>query len=126
MKYIHLFVALLFVLFAYWQLNDPDWPAWVAMYGIVAVIAAWTAFSTPPRLLILAALAVSVIWMATLLPDLITWINEGMPTIAGQMTAESPHIELTREFFGLLITTLALAYYYYQSRTTAAYQSIRG
>ncbi|MCP9236085.1 transmembrane 220 family protein [Lewinella sp. JB7] len=113
MKYFHLLVALLFILFAYWQLNDPDWPLWVAMYGTVATVAAWWAFSRPPRWLVYAGLAVSAIWMASLLPDLIGWIGEGMPTIAGQMKAESPHIELTREFFGLLITTLTLGGYAY-------------
>ncbi|WP_116126957.1 transmembrane 220 family protein [Lewinella sp. IMCC34183] len=111
MKYLHLLVALLFILFAYWQLNDPDWPIWVLMYGSVAIIAAWWALDRPPRWLIYAALVASVLWMGSLVPDLITWINEGMPTIAGQMTAASPHIELTREFFGLLICSLTLASY---------------
>ncbi|WP_116106479.1 transmembrane 220 family protein [Lewinella sp. IMCC34191] len=111
MKYLHLVVAVLFALFAYWQLNDPDWPIWVLMYGSVAVIAVWNFFSKPPRLLVYVALGAAAIWMLTLVPDLITWIGEGMPTIAGQMKAESPHIELTREFFGLLICTIALAMY---------------
>lgn len=111
MRYSHLVVALLFLLFAYWQLNDPDWPIWFAMYGSVAVIAAWRAFSRPPRALIYVALTVAIIWMATLVPDLIVWIREGMPTITGQMKAESPHVELTREFFGLLISSLALGAY---------------
>lgn len=111
MRYLHLLVALVFLLFAYWQLNDPDWPFWVAMYGSVSVIAAWWAFGRPPRLLVYAALIVSVLWMGSLVPDLIDWINDGAPTIAGQMKAESPHIELTREFFGLLICSLTLAGY---------------
>ena len=111
MKYVHFVIAALFALFAYWQLNDPDWPLWVGMYGTVALIAVWTAVSAPPKVLVYAALAVSGIWMLTLLPDLITWIKEGMPTIAGKMQAESPHIELTREFFGLLICSVTLQWY---------------
>lgn len=114
MKYVHLVIALLFLLFAFWQLNDEDWPIWVAMYGTVALVAGWTAFTTPPRWLVYAGLAASLIWMFTLLPDLIVWIQEGMPTIAGQMKAESPHIELTREFFGLMISSLTLGYYAYR------------
>lgn len=111
MKYLHLVIALLFALFAYWQLNDPDWPLWVAMYGAVSLIATWTAFATPPRLLVYLALGVSSVWMLSMLPDLMTWIGEGMPTITGKMQAESPHIELTREFFGLLICSGVLAWY---------------
>ena len=117
MRYFHLLVALLFVLFAYWQLNDPDWPIWFAMYGTVSVVAAWRAFGRPPQVLIYIGLAVAVIWMATLLPDLIVWIREGMPTITGQMKAESPHVELTREFFGLMICSLTLGAYAWKNRS---------
>ena len=111
MKYIHLLVAVLFALFAYWQLNDPDWPIWVLMYGSVAAIGLWSFFSRPPKILVYIALAGAVVWMVTLVPDLINWINDGMPTIAGQMKAESPHIELTREFFGLFISSVTLLLY---------------
>ena len=111
MKYLHLLVALLFALFAFWQLNDPDWPIWVLLYGSVAVIGAWSFFGGVPWLFVYVALAAAALWMLTLVPDLITWIGEGMPTIAGQMKAESPHVELTREFFGLFITTAVLALY---------------
>lgn len=111
MKYLHLLVALLFALFAYWQLNDADWPAWVAMYGTVAIVAGLTAFGRPPQLLVYAGLAAAGIWMATLVPDFISWVTSGMPTITGQMKAESPHVELTREFLGLLISALTLVAY---------------
>ena len=116
MKYLHLIVALLFALFAYWQLNDPDWPAWVGMYGTVALVAGWCALGDPPRLLVYAALAISTIWMLSYVPDLISWVGEGMPTIAGQMKAESPHIELTREFFGLFLSSATLGGYAYRAR----------
>ncbi|PPK88822.1 transmembrane family 220 protein [Neolewinella xylanilytica] len=115
MKYLHLLVAVLFALFAYWQLNDPDWPLWVAMYGSVSVVGLWSFLARPPRVLIYLALGVAVIWMLTLVPDLFNWISDGMPTIAGQMKAESPHIELTREFFGLLITSVTLGLYVWRT-----------
>ncbi len=116
MKYLHLLVAILFTLFAYWQINDPDWPIWVLMYGSVAAIGLWSFLSEPPRILVYIVLAAAAIWMLTLVPDVINWINEGMPTIAGQMKAESPHIELTREFFGLMISTVVLAVYALRAR----------
>jgi hypothetical protein len=34
----------------------------------------------------------------------------GMPTIVGSMKAEEPHIELVREFGGLLLAVAALVY----------------
>lgn len=111
MRYLHLLISAIFVLFAYWQLNDPDWIKWVMMYGFVALVAGWNAFSQPARWLPLAGLGIAFIWLATLLPDFWNWLQSGAPTITGQMKAESPHVELTREFLGLLIVVLALGAY---------------
>ena len=116
MKYLHILIALLFLLFAGWQLNDPDWPLWVPMYGSVALVAGWWAVGRPPRLLVLGVLLIAAGWMLSYVPDLLTWIGEGMPTIAGQMKAESPHIELTREFFGLFLCSATLGGYAYNAR----------
>jgi hypothetical protein len=111
MKIVHLIIAFLFVLFAYWQLNDPDWPQWVAMYGFVSVTAIYAAFGHPPKWFSWVGIVVAGIWLATLLPDFINWLRMGSPTITGQMQAESPHVELTREFFGLVICLVALGFY---------------
>lgn len=111
MKYLHLVVAAIFVLFAYWQLNDPDWPKWVATYGFVAITALYHFFAKPPKWFAAIGLIVATIWMVTLIPDFINWLQMGTPTITGQMKAESPHVELTREFLGLLIVMIALAGY---------------
>lgn len=111
MKYLHLLVAVLFALFAFWQLNDPDWAIWVMMYGSVAAIGLWSFLSRPPAYLVYLVLLVAVVWMLTLIPGMLDWIQEGMPSIAGQMTAATPHIEVTREFFGLLIAGVVLAFY---------------
>jgi hypothetical protein len=110
-RYLHLIVALLFVLFAYWQLNDPDSWAWVAMYLAVAVVAGMAAFGRPWRPLIYATLATAGIWLVFLIPDFIDWVQMGMPTITGSMKAEAPHIELTREFLGLAICSGTLLVY---------------
>jgi len=117
MKYSHLALALLFVLFAYWQLNDPDPLRWIAMYGFVAVTAAWNFFQRPPRWWPWLGLAAAGVWLLTLVPDFISWVQMGAPTITGQMKAESPHVELTREFLGLAICGGALFYYTRQKAT---------
>ncbi|MTB49702.1 transmembrane 220 family protein [Lewinella sp. W8] len=113
MKYLHLLVAALFVLCAYWQLNDPDWNKWVAAYGIVAFVAV-RAYSGGLRPIVagLPALALFV-WWCTYVPDFIQWLQDGTPNIATEMKTEEPHIELTREFFGLLLCWGTLAYYTY-------------
>jgi hypothetical protein len=119
MRYLHLIPALLFALFAYWQLNDPDGPLWVVMYGAVAVVAGWHAFGRPPRIVTYLVLGAALLWMLTLIPDWIAWIRSGMPNIAGQMKAETPYIELTREFFGLLLCVVAVGLYLRGDRRAA-------
>lgn len=115
MKYLHLVVAALFALCAYWQLNDPDWNQWVAAYGIVSFVAIRAFFGGLRPLVALMPALLLFGWWCTYIPDFGQWLSDGMPTITGSMKAESPHIELTREFFGLLIIWVTLGIYAFRS-----------
>lgn len=111
MRYLHLGVAALFVLCAYWQLNDPDWNQWVAAYGMVAFVAVRAFFGgLHPVVTGLPALFLFG-WWCTYLPAFSGWVGDGMPSITGSMTAESPYVEFVREFFGLLLCWGTLAGY---------------
>ena len=115
MKAINLTLSVLFALFAIVQYNDPDPWSWIALYGFVALISGLAAFGIYRKWAVLAGIGVCLVWMATLLPDFVNWIKMGMPTITGQMKATEPHIELTREFLGLLIALAALGWHLYKS-----------
>lgn len=116
MKIFNLILAVLFLLFAFVQLNDPDPWLWFALYAFVALVSALAAFNIYRKWAIVGGMVVVVVWMATLLPDFIAWIQLGMPTITGQMKATEPHIELTREFLGLFIAGTALVWHFFRSR----------
>lgn len=116
MKIVKIVLSVLFVLFAVVQLNDPDPWAWVALYTYVALLFGLAAAGRDRRYATIGGLAIIVIWMATLLPDFINWVNLGMPTITGSMKAESPHVELTREFLGLLIAGIAVGWLFISGR----------
>lgn len=103
MKVLNLFLCVLFILFAAVQYNDPDPWRWIALYLYVAVACGMAAFGKSNKIVLMVGLAISTIWMLTLLPDFIHWIKMGMPTIVAHMKAEAPHIELTREFLGLVV-----------------------
>ena len=107
-KYINVLFALVFALFAYWNLNDPDALIWVLAYGSTAVLFIMAAFGRADRR-ISGVLAVALgMWMLTMAPGMVDWFNTGMPSITVEMKATAPHIEVVREFLGLLITVLAL------------------
>ncbi len=116
MKIINLVLAILFLLFAIVQYNDPDPWLWIGLYSLVAIISAMAAWGRYLPWLINAAIAICAIWMALLLPDFISWVRGGMQSITGSMHAESPHIELTREFLGLVICGAALTFHLYKAR----------
>ncbi|MCB0568841.1 MAG: transmembrane 220 family protein [Phaeodactylibacter sp.] len=116
MKIFNLFLALLFALFAAVQYNDPDPWRWIIMYGFVAVVSGFAAFGRYHPYLLYIGLGITAIWMASLLPDFIDWVKIGMPTITGSMKAESPHVEMTREFLGLLLCGAVIGWQWRRSR----------
>lgn len=116
MKVLNLILAALFILFAVVQYNDPDPWGWAALYLYVAAACGMAAFGKSNKIMLLIGLGVSAIWMLTLVPDFIHWVQMGMPTIVAHMKAEAPHIELTREFLGLVVCMTALGWQLYRLR----------
>ena len=116
MSILYWFLAIIFLLFAVVQYNDPDPIQWMLLYGGVAVhfvLAALGRLYRPAvRLWLLAAL----IWSAFLAPDFVNWVRMGMPSIVRTMKAETPWVELTREFLGLLIAATACGWLLWRTR----------
>ncbi|MEM6317920.1 MAG: transmembrane 220 family protein [Bacteroidota bacterium] len=115
MKLFNILLSLLFVLFAYFQYNDPDPWLWITIYLFVAVISALSAAGKFLTWLIRAGILGCIIGMGMLLPDFIDWITNGAESITETMKTEKPHIELTREFLGLLICALVLFFHHWQA-----------
>ena len=116
MKILNIILTILFVLFAVVQFNDPDPYLWILIYGATAAISGFAIVGKYHKIIILSVIGICIIWMATLIPGVIDWVEKGMPSITGSMKAESPHIEFVREFLGLFIILLALVFHYFQAR----------
>ena len=112
MKVLHVLAALLFVAFAVVQFNDPDPLGWVAIYLGVAVTAILYLIGRNVSVLGIAGTVVCAVGMLLLLPDFFYWLTHGTPTITGSMKAESPHVELVREFLGFLIAGVVYFAYF--------------
>lgn len=119
MKIFNIILAILFALFAYVQINDPDPWLWVLLYGFVAVVSVLAAFRKYFKYAIMGGMAGCVLGIVFLLPDFLDWINMGTPNIAESMKTEKPHIEFVREFLGLAIAFAALLFHSFQERKLA-------
>jgi len=114
MRLVNIILALLFTLFAIVQYNDPDPWLWIGIYSFIAIISGLAAVKIFPTWLIRIGLAGCVIGLGILLPDFIDWMNAGAESITETMKTEKPHIELTREFLGLLLCTLVMGWHLWQ------------
>lgn len=116
MKVINIILTLLFILFAVVQLNDPDPWLWVAIYGLVAGVSGFAIFKKYSKGVVYLGIAICIIGIGILFPELINWMKMGTPNIAETMKAERSYIEFVREFFGLAISLVALLFHFYQIR----------
>lgn len=120
MKIFNLIFCIFFILFAALQYNDPDPWLWVPIY-LYSAILCWLAFRGKyfPKAFLFGIIA--YLGYAVLLffekDGVLDWITKhDADNIAGTMKAETPWIEDTREFFGLLILIVVLAIDYFHSR----------
>lgn len=107
-KGLRIFLALLFSVFALTQFNDPDPLLWISIYGTMAVLMIVSIFKKVPKLVLGIIAGILIVYLLVLVPEIISWINKGMPSIVETMSAEEPHIEYAREFFGVVICLAGL------------------
>jgi hypothetical protein len=111
------FFCIAFVLFAYVNLNDNDSWLWVPIYLVAAICCGLAAFHLYYPIIYLIAIAFYLIYAIRLFFEkdgVRDWIIKyKQPSIVESMQATKPYIEKTREFFGLLIISGALAINYF-------------
>lgn len=104
MRYISLLFAIIFLWFAYLQLNDPDPVWWVVIY-LVPVYVSFMFFQQKKNIELLILLSiVYTAYAINLSLQISTW--EGFFTDGSGMEMKTINQELTREVSGLLICVL--------------------
>lgn len=116
-KIIHLLFTLLFIAFAYVQLNDPDGLLWFLIYLLPAGIALLFLIGKNPYIWSLRLGILMIIGLLYYIPSIVDWVDKGMPSIVESMQAESPHIEWVRESLGLLIIIISSISYWKYGRS---------
>jgi hypothetical protein len=115
-KWVHLSLGILMIIFGVLQYNDPDFWLWGPVYFIPGIIALLHMKRNVKGIILKLLSGLYLLYLIFYIPDVIAWIAGGMDNIAGSMKAEEPHIELTREFFGLVICLAILLFYYKHSK----------
>ncbi|MEI9921377.1 MAG: transmembrane 220 family protein [Bacteroidota bacterium] len=118
MKILKIFFAVLFLLFALVQINDPDPLLWIVVYGSMMVVSVMSIYNRYP-LQIMVVMASGFLIMTIIYFDgFKTWFDSADRSLLFDDLAKMqfPYIEEAREFLGLLICIAVLIFYFYLSQ----------
>jgi len=114
---LNVFFFLAFLAFAYVNLNDNDAWLWVSIYMVAAIccgLAALHKFYPTVYLVVISFYLIYAVALFFAKEGVWDWITKyKKESLVQTMQATKPYIEKTREFFGLLIISAALAINYF-------------
>ena len=120
MKIFNITFCIIFIIFAGLQYNDPDPYVWMPIYLYTAVLCALAAKNKFYPIAYWIGIVVYALYAADEFfskDGVLDWIQQHhAENIAHTMKAETPWIEETREFFGLMILISVLLVNYFYSR----------
>ena len=118
MKIVNLLLAVLFLLFAFVQINDPDPLVWIAIYGAMAVLCVLAAFRIFYKWLNIGLLIVFAVYCVFLFSGVSEWMQQDDKSMIFDDVAKMQHpfVEESREFLGLVICMVVLAVHLIQVR----------
>lgn len=104
MKFVAIFFGLIFLLFSYFQFNDPDPEIWIPIYS-AAALACYMAYRDlwPAWVFYIMAAAYAI-------GGVLMWPPAYEGILFGDMSMKSLNIELARESLGLGICALVMAF----------------
>jgi hypothetical protein len=114
---LNIIFCIAFIGFAYVNLNDKDSWLWIPIYMLASICCGLAAFSFYYPFIYLGAIVFYLVYAVILFfakDGVRDWLMKyRRPSIVESMQATKPYIEKTREFFGLLIVSGALAINYF-------------
>jgi hypothetical protein len=121
MKALNFILAVMFLFFAFLQVNDPDPLLWIAIYGAMAVLGVLAMFNIFHSKVILTLMGVFAAYSLLALKGVQEWLRQENKSALFDDVAkmQHPYIEETREFMGLWICIIVLIFYYIRSRKLA-------
>ncbi len=119
MKIINLLLTLVFLLFAFVQLNDPDPILWILIYINMATLCVLAMFKRRYVYWIAASVVLYSIYAVLLVTSAWQWLLSPDRSMLFDDIAkmQNLYIEETREFLGLLICISVAVFHLYFNRT---------
>jgi hypothetical protein len=117
-KVINFLLAVMFLVFAYLQLNDPDPIVWIPIYGVMAVVCVLAMFRYYPRAILFSLVIFYTLYSFFYIPGVEEWLaqDDKSQLFSNVAKMEHPFIEESREFLGLMINVAVLVVYLIISR----------
>jgi Transmembrane family 220, helix len=118
MKIINFIFAIIFILFAFVQINDPDPVLWIVIYGNMAVLCVLAMFRMRFAYWLLATMVLYSIYAALLVSAAWEWLKSPDRSLLFDDLAKMqyPYIEETREFLGLIICIAVALFHFLSNR----------
>ena len=107
-SFLGILFSLIFLLFTYWQFNDPDPILWVPIYGVATYVSFQAFRGMVNKELTLVLFVLSTFAGIQLWVEMTAW--EGFMTDG--LAMKTMNQELAREAFGLWIASFSFALYY--------------
>lgn len=111
MRVFNLVLAVMFVIFAFLQVNDPDPLIWIAIYGLMAAACVLAAFNVYMPKALAVLMVILIAYGISYYPGVSEWLSRDNKSLLFDDIAKMqyPYIEESREFLGLLICVAVLA-----------------
>lgn len=119
MRILNFLLAIMFLIFAFLQINDPDPVIWILIYGIMAVFCVMAMFEFYPQWFLIASTAIYIlISLLYVKGGVLVWLQQDDKAELFDDLAKMkyPYIEETREFLGIMICVAVLIFYIIRSR----------
>lgn len=117
MRVINFLLALMFLVFAFLQVNDPDPALWILIYGAMSVVCMMAIFESYNRKLLVALIMLFGVYCYFLWPGISEWLRQEDKSVLFDdvMKMEHLYIEESREFLGLIMSMVVVLFYIIRS-----------
>ena len=110
-KVIDLIIGILFIYFAYLQLNDPDSVYWILIYSVVILLSMLSLFGLLKPLYTKLVSGFFLFLLILKINLLTSWLDAGQPAFIDYEPTDVQVVENIREYMGLIISFIVSTYY---------------